>query len=165
MLRRLSIQQKNILVLFDLVFCSKLRALFWIKVSKLVGSLDELSWWFDPMQPYTTNTISTSSWEPPPLGTTKLKVDGAASSDKAGCGGVLRKASRVIRVMFSYPIEAIGSEYVEIMAILTGLSLIGEANWDGQEALIKFQYIPREANNMTDFLAKSVMHRSSPFKA
>ncbi|KAL4346555.1 hypothetical protein GQ457_17G001130 [Hibiscus cannabinus] len=49
---------------------------------------------------------------------------------------VYLEASGVIKVMFSCPVESIGSKYAEIMAILTKLSLIGKANWDGQEALV-----------------------------
>ncbi|KAK8609395.1 hypothetical protein V6N13_061844 [Hibiscus sabdariffa] len=49
---------------------------------------------------------------------------------------VLREASGNIRLLFSCPIPAYGSEYAEAMAVFLGLVLFREANWSGKIFLI-----------------------------
>ncbi|KAK8614989.1 hypothetical protein V6N13_068775 [Hibiscus sabdariffa] len=68
--------------------------------------------------------------------TAKLVVDGAASFQKAGCGGYLKEVSGNIRGIFSCPLDALGSEYAELMAIYIGLTLVREANWFGHQAIV-----------------------------
>ncbi|KAL4303454.1 hypothetical protein GQ457_10G003450 [Hibiscus cannabinus] len=127
---------KKIPHLDDLIFFSKLRALFWIKATMLKGQLDDSSWWSDPTLslnfslPQSVEHIATSDE------TAKLVVDGAASYQKAGCGGYLKEVSGNIRCIFSCPLDALGSEYAELMAIFIGLTLVCEAKWFGHQAIV-----------------------------
>ncbi|KAK8716691.1 hypothetical protein V6N13_043995 [Hibiscus sabdariffa] len=159
----------------DLVFFTRLRALFWIKATNFVGLLDESSWWDNPVSSILTLNLACERLFLSPAGTVTLTVDGAACHDKTGCGRVLREASGNIRLLFSYPIPAHGSEYAEAMAVFFGLDLFREANWIGKIFLIvetdsslinhvKFQHIVREQNHLADFLAKAGMNSSSEFK-
>ncbi|KAK8675090.1 hypothetical protein V6N13_033160 [Hibiscus sabdariffa] len=68
----------------------------------------------------------------PPENRVKFSVDGSATSEKAGCGGVLRDAHGVISIMFSGPISHLESDFAELVAILKALELFKTAKWIGR---------------------------------
>ncbi|KAK8644476.1 hypothetical protein V6N13_123782 [Hibiscus sabdariffa] len=101
------------------------------------GLVNDSVWCDDPIQ--STLIVSgpaEQNWIPPSGDMVKFSVDGAATSDKAGCGGVLRDAHGVISIMFSGPLSPLGSEFAELGAILKALELFRAANWIGRAPLI-----------------------------
>ncbi|KAL4346396.1 hypothetical protein GQ457_17G004770 [Hibiscus cannabinus] len=76
------------------------------------------------------------SWIPLPGNMVKFSVDGAATSDKAGCGVVLRDAQRIISIMFYGPLSPLGPDFAELVAILKALEVFKAGNWIGRAPLI-----------------------------
>ncbi|KAK8658933.1 hypothetical protein V6N13_029152 [Hibiscus sabdariffa] len=66
----------------------------------------------------------------------KFSVDGAATSDKAGCRGVLQDAHRIISLMFLGHLSPVGPEFAELVAIMKALELFKAAKWIGRASLI-----------------------------
>ncbi|KAL4354799.1 hypothetical protein GQ457_06G023210 [Hibiscus cannabinus] len=82
-----------------------------------------------------TNSV-TAAWSPPLTGFLKFNVDGAAKESKAGCGGILRNDTGILRALFSGPLEGHGVDFAELMAIRAALELFIEAGWMGKAGLI-----------------------------
>ncbi|KAL4346521.1 hypothetical protein GQ457_17G004720 [Hibiscus cannabinus] len=94
------------------------------------GLLNDSLWWDDPIQ----STILApcpieQSWTHLPGDMVKFSVDGAATSDKAGCGVVLRDAQRIISIMFYGPLSPLGLDFAELVAILKALEVFKAGNW------------------------------------
>ncbi|KAK8661739.1 hypothetical protein V6N13_091335 [Hibiscus sabdariffa] len=66
----------------------------------------------------------------------KFNVDGAFNSECARYGGVLRNYNGDVRAMFAGPVEMVGAEYAELMAIRLVLSIFIEVNWVGKTFLL-----------------------------
>ncbi|GMI67424.1 hypothetical protein HRI_000411700 [Hibiscus trionum] len=122
----------------DLLFISKMRALIWCKATKPDSKLDEIRWWENPM-----SSILSQIYKPPinprdnvQDGCLIFNVDGAASPNLAGCGGVLCSKNGIIKAMFSGPAPPNGSDYSKIFAINTALHIFSEAGLTGSHPLV-----------------------------
>ncbi|EOX99545.1 Uncharacterized protein TCM_008248 [Theobroma cacao] len=80
-----------------------------------------------------TNVI----WEPLPLGTLKLNIDGAAKGKlgPAGIGGLLRDHHDFIRGTFSHHIGIEDSNFAELQAIHQGLNFFFASPWASNHQL------------------------------
>ncbi|WRX17882.1 Ribonuclease H domain - like 10 [Theobroma cacao] len=72
-----------------------------------------------------------STWTPPPYGTLKLNINGAAKGKPgpAGIGGVLRDHQDVIKGTFSHNIGIKDSNFAEFQAIHEGLKFFLASPW------------------------------------
>ncbi|KAL4302063.1 hypothetical protein GQ457_10G007730 [Hibiscus cannabinus] len=61
---------------------------------------------------------------------------GTSGLESHGCGGVLRNCNGDVRAMFAGPVELLGAEFAELMAIRLALSIFIEANSVGKSFLI-----------------------------
>ncbi|KAL4291385.1 hypothetical protein GQ457_14G024400 [Hibiscus cannabinus] len=82
-----------------------------------------------------SNSELLQDWIPPESGCMKFNVDGSFNTVAAGCGGVLRSSNGNMRAIFSGPVEYFGSDFAELMAVKTALSIFLEAGWMGKEQL------------------------------
>ncbi|KAL4384698.1 hypothetical protein GQ457_15G025740 [Hibiscus cannabinus] len=129
--RNLSKNQKDLLVF------TKMRALIWIKALNEKILLKDDFWWDDPIASLgPSNSELLQDWIPPESGCMKFNVDGSFNTVAAGCGGVLRSSNGDMRAIFSGPVEYFGSDFAELMAVKTALSIFLEAGWMGKVHLI-----------------------------
>ncbi|XP_039056340.1 uncharacterized protein LOC120199270 [Hibiscus syriacus] len=77
-----------------------------------------------------------SVWKPPASGQMKFNVDGSATKESAGCGGVLRTADGHVVSMFFGPVTEVNSDYEELVAIKNALEVFTESCWCGKSVLI-----------------------------
>lgn len=68
-------------------------------------------------------------WKPPPPGWMECNVADVEMEIEAGCGRVLRDNKRVAYVMFSGPIEAMGSGMDEVRDIKTAIEMFISMVW------------------------------------
>ncbi|KAK9032871.1 hypothetical protein V6N11_017913 [Hibiscus sabdariffa] len=97
----------------------------------------EERWSDDPLGSVHLESIQIPcSWQPPPIDTLKFNVDGAAKSDFAGCGGILRNAASTIQALFSGQVSPLGADFVELTTILVALDLFVEVDLSWKSKLI-----------------------------
>ncbi|TYI01222.1 hypothetical protein ES332_A11G186400v1 [Gossypium tomentosum] len=110
----------------NLVFLSKVRALFWIRSIHDEILLQENLWWISPLR-YRMESVKSNSaafcWRSPPAGWLKFNICGIELEDKAGCGGVLRDMEGVARAIFSGVVIANIAEEAEIGAVKIALDV------------------------------------------
>ncbi|KAK8693970.1 hypothetical protein V6N13_071536 [Hibiscus sabdariffa] len=84
----------------DILFCSKLRALMWIKVDVKASFSNELEWWINPSGCLFSVVSNYSPHDFCPV----FRVNGVKIGNKAACGGALFLKDGTIKAMFSGPI-------------------------------------------------------------
>ncbi|KAK8635317.1 hypothetical protein V6N13_023190 [Hibiscus sabdariffa] len=107
-----------------------------------------------------STTISPSSvvpcWNPPPADMVKFSVDRAATSDKAGCGELMK----IFMALELFKEAKWMDQVVELVEIFRDIdSLVA------QIGNVQFQHVSREKNYLLDFMAKSCLQRSNFFKS
>ncbi|KAE8715988.1 hypothetical protein F3Y22_tig00110156pilonHSYRG00126 [Hibiscus syriacus] len=121
---------------------------FWVPGSmalKDFNDLDEKRWWVSPGSSAGNCEEQNRQkiiWHPLRLGQMKFNVDGSATKEAAGCGGVLRNSEGHVVAMFFGSVSRWGATFEEIDGML--LKIRG----------VRFEFTPRLSNNMVDHLAK-----------
>ncbi|XP_039050056.1 uncharacterized protein LOC120191133 [Hibiscus syriacus] len=126
-------------IIKDIILFVKMRAFAWCKALKVFEVLDEKRWWDSPGDAAISseaNRILKTVWQPPKFGQMKFNVDGSATKDVAGCGGVLRTAEGYVVAMFFGPVAEINSDFAELSAIKKALEVFSESLWCGKVDLI-----------------------------
>ncbi|KAE8690196.1 hypothetical protein F3Y22_tig00110911pilonHSYRG00086 [Hibiscus syriacus] len=75
-------------------------------------------------------------WFPPNLEQVKFNVDGAASIEAAGCGGVLRTPTGTVVALFSGLMSCLGADYAELIVVKTTFEVFRETDWFEKAELI-----------------------------
>ncbi|KAK8616018.1 hypothetical protein V6N13_017584 [Hibiscus sabdariffa] len=91
-------------------------------IEKLWKAIFNLCW--KPLYPTSVSSIG------------RFSMDGKANVETAGCGGTLRTATAIVRVLFSGPDPFFGSDFAEVVAIKTMLEVFVVANCLGKAGLI-----------------------------
>ncbi|GMI64142.1 hypothetical protein HRI_000083500 [Hibiscus trionum] len=112
-------------------------ALIWIKAVNESLILEDVNLWKNPVSCLELKSKEGNiEWIPSNYGSIKFNVDGSFYKNAAGCGGVLRSYAGDMRALFSGPVENLGPEFAELMAIWTALLVFLEVGWIGKESLI-----------------------------
>ncbi|KAK8609498.1 hypothetical protein V6N13_061946 [Hibiscus sabdariffa] len=72
--------------LSDLLFYTKMRALFWCKADAALTGIDESVWWLDPASSLVVEQQNGTDFAHTLAGQVQFLVDGSSSASKAGLG-------------------------------------------------------------------------------
>ncbi|KAK8589522.1 hypothetical protein V6N12_023916 [Hibiscus sabdariffa] len=80
--------------------------------------------------------IGETVWTPPASCTVKFNVDGSYSVQRVGCGEVLGNYKGDVFAIFSGPVDCIGADFAELVAVRTTLTFFQETKEFGKSLLV-----------------------------
>ncbi|KAK8623632.1 hypothetical protein V6N13_064999 [Hibiscus sabdariffa] len=120
----------------ELLFQAKLRVLIFIKAKNKDLVLIDGDWCTHPKMSLASSSNVVTKWSSPDEGAIKFNVDGSFLLNRASCGGVLRNHKGDVIAIFSGPVECIGADYSELVAVRTAINFFKETNVLGKARLV-----------------------------
>ncbi|KAK8574915.1 hypothetical protein V6N12_062592 [Hibiscus sabdariffa] len=121
----------------ELLFLSKIRALFWLKAGKEDWNFDLEVWWQNPSSIISAGLTSANAfWCPPVRGYFKFNIGGARLGPKVGCGGALRDETGALRALFAGPVAVSDLNVAKLLAVKFALELFCETSLIGKVGLL-----------------------------
>ncbi|KAL4388766.1 hypothetical protein GQ457_09G007400 [Hibiscus cannabinus] len=120
----------------DILFYTKLRSLAWVKASKDDLNINIDEWWLNPESSLIGTHNPPVLWDFHSADTVNFNIHVAATTNRAGVGGMLRTKGGVIRAIFSRLIQGVGADFAGLVSIKYALDLFIAAVWLGKAGLV-----------------------------